>query len=265
MKKFLRRIRIATVVSVLVLGARAAAAAPVEVAELMKARAHLLEAYSRGLHDDDENVKQTKAEIARLEYLVAHAENPTEPPRLVSVNFPGGSAAALIAAADKSSAEGFNVIGEKADLAIDVPAFSIRNADPNSLAFALDGILRQRGYTLQTNFKPGQGQAPIFVLRRLNSYEQRIDGMPFESFQLATYLEGQSVDDIIGAIHTAWELDPAHRPEALRLKFHPPTNILLVSGPVEGINTVRSVLGQLRRASDQKPNPKPAPPSAEKK
>ena len=233
--------------------------AQTESAELTQARARLLADYERGQHDDDNDVKTAKAEIARLEYLASHPRPQAESAHLLTVTFSGGPISALIAAADKSSPDGFNVVGEKADLALELPPFSIRNADPSAFAGALDGVLRQRGYTLQMNSKGLPGQAPVFTLRKLASFEMRGDQSPFQSFQLASFLESQTVDDIIGAIRMAWELDTNHKPDGLRLKFHPPTGILLVSGPPEGINLVESVLKQLKVSA--KPGPKPVAPS----
>lgn len=259
-------LRISLLFALPLLGARAANP-PAETPELAKARADLLDAYSRGRHDDDNEVKQTKAEISRLEYIGAHTPAKSEDSaQIISVDFPGGPASALIAAIAKSSgASGFNVIGEKADLAIDLPPFSVRNADVSSLASALTGVLQPRGYVLATNGRLIPGQSPVFTLRKLYSYEAaNLEDRTslFQSFQLGPYLEYQSVDDIVGAVRAAWELDPAHNPGALRLKFHPPTGILLVSGPNAGINAVQTVLGQLRRSTEQFPksNQKIAPP-----
>ena len=100
----------------------------------------------------------------------------------------------------------------------------------------------------------------------MQQYERTNANDPrFQSFQLAPYLEFQSVDDIVGAVHAMWALDPMRSPEALRVKFHPPTGILLVSGPSEGIQMVEVILRQLRRSSEQAPRPNPAPAPAEKK
>jgi hypothetical protein len=173
---------------------------------------------------------------------------------VISVDFPGGPASALIAAISKSDRENsFNIIGEKADLEIVLPAFSVRNADPGALATALNGILQPRGYILAASGgRITPGHAPVFSLRKMSPYEADHRQLAqVQSFQLAPYLEHQSVDDIIGAIRTAWELDPSRNPSTLRLKFHPPTGILLVSAPQDGIQMVHSVLKELRRTDPE--------------
>jgi hypothetical protein len=224
---------------------------------LQKARADLLEAYKRGDTDQSNYVQQAKAEIERLEYLAAHGGSRASDTAQITVDFPGGPAFALMAAINKAGGS-FNVIGDRSDLAIELPALSVRNADAASFASALAAILPS-GYTLAPNGQPGPGQ--VYTLRKQTPMETANAAFAlsryaaFQSFQLATYLETQTVDDIVSAIHTAWELDPSHKPDALRLKFHPPTGILLVSCPQDGIMVVQSVLQQLRR------NPEPKSPA----
>ena len=224
--------------------------------ELIETRGRLLEAYQNGQTDNDNNVKQLRAKINALEYVAAAtATTPNTAPQLISVDFPGGPASALVAAIAKTDrGNSFNLIGEKTDLAIELPAFSVRNADPAALAVALNGILQPRGYVLAPSGRVSTGQSPVFTLRKMNPYESDHRQLgQMQSFQLAPYLEHQSVEDIIGAIRTAWELDPARSPAALRLKFHPPTGILLVSVPGDGIPVVMSVLKELRRSEPRDP------------
>ena len=229
--------------------------------ELAEARARLLEAFQNGQTDEDNKVKQLRAKISALEYVAAAraSSGGDSTPRAITIDFPGGPASALVAALAKPDREsGFNVIGEKADLAIELPAFSVRNADPNALAYALNGILQPRGYILAPSVRTAIAQANVFTLRKQSPSEidHRTLG-DLQSFQLAPYLANQSVDDIISAIRTAWELDPVRVPTALRLKFHPPTGILLASAPrdgTNGISVVMTVLKEMRRSDS--PNPK---------
>jgi hypothetical protein len=105
--------------------------------ELVEARSRLLEAYQSGQTDNDNQVKQLRAKINALEYVAAAKATmgAASHPPLISVDFPGGPASALVNAISKTDRDNsFNVIGEKADLAIELPAFSVRNADPASLA-----------------------------------------------------------------------------------------------------------------------------------
>lgn len=235
-----------------------------EPTELTQARAKLLELYETGHVDADEPVKRQRDKIAALEYIARAKPTAAEPDlRVVNVDFSGGPASALVAIINQDKNGGLNIIGEKSDLAIELPPFSIRNADGGALAGALDNLLRQRGYVLQGSNRPAPGRSSVFVLRKLSPHEIPTQGGNFMPFQLADHLTQQSVDDIVGAIRAAWELDPANSPSALRLKFHPATGILLVSGPGHGIEVVRQVLSKVRTAP--KPNLKPETPSTPEK
>lgn len=256
------RFRLGLIVALLACAAPLVMAA--DSSELAEARAQLLDAYRKGRSAEEKDVKQLRAKIEALEYVAAHTppDAPASEQRLITVDFPGGPMSALLAATEKSSPSGFNVIAEKADLAIELPPFSVRNADPVELANALTGILQPRGYTLTSSYRSTPGRAPVFTLRKLGPYEGRVDHrlLPqFQSFQLGPYLEYQTVDDIVGAVRTAWELDPMQSPDALRVKFHPPTGILLVSGPQQAIHVVENILRQLRRNPDPTPKPTPKP------
>ena len=158
----------------------------------------------------------------------------------VTVDFAGGSVADFVAAAAKSGGASFNLIGEKADLATALPSFSLRDADPSSVAAALNLLLSQKGLSITQT-------GGVFVLTRGNPQVARDSG--FESFQITPYLEYQSVDDIVGAIRAAWELNPANKAEALQIKYHPATNLLLASGSREALNTATRVVGSLRRSA----------------
>lgn len=243
-------------------GARAASA---DTGELSRARAELLEAYQNGRTDSDNQVKQLREKIAALEYVAANKPSASpEQPRILSVDFPGGPASALFSLVNQDTKSGLNIIGEKADLAIELPPFTIRNADSASLASALDTLVRQRGYTLQGGVRPAPGLSAVFVLRKILPHEIPGGQVSFQSFQLGHYLEHQTVDDIVAAVRTAWELDPANSATALRMKYHPPTGILLVSAPGHGISLVQTVLNQLRKSEGPKTKADPTPAPAKK-
>lgn len=267
----MKKLRLPSLVILFAACAFAARGLAAESPELAEARAKLLEYFQSGRTDNDETVKQLRAKITALEYIAAAKPTSTAEavPRLVNVDFPGGPAGQLFSQLNQDKNSGLNIIGEKSDLAIELPAFSIRNADGPSLAGALDGLLRQRGYALQGGAKPATGLSPVYFIRKLYPQENGGVSTQFQSFQLAPYLEHQSVDDIVSAIRTAWELDPASSPSALRVKFHPATGILLVSAPQFGTQVVQTVLGQLRKKVDSAPprleQPNRLPPSNEKK
>ncbi|HUR60520.1 MAG TPA: hypothetical protein VM029_22560 [Opitutaceae bacterium] len=188
---------------------------------------------------------------APLSGPAADSRPTTSPQPTITLDFPGGSVASLMTQVGRMD-HSFMVMGEKADMAAELPPFALRNAEPGALGAALNIFLNARGFEL----KPGSGhQNTVYVLRKMvpgAGGEQTI----FDSFQLAPFLESQSIDDITGAIRTAWEMNPAHKPTSLQLKYHPATSILLASGTPEALEVVRRVLGVLKRSD---PKPKAAP------
>jgi len=177
-------------------------------------------------------------------------------PSHLTLDFPGGSVAQLIATINKPGGPGLNLLGEKDDLAIQLPAFAVRNVHPSAFAQALRQLLEPRGLTVI------QEGPDMFVLRKLSTM-RGVEPTSFESFQLGSYLEKQSIDDVVGAIRIAWELNPANKPDALQLKFHPPTKLLLVSGTRDAINVASKVISTLAGAPE-KVHYAPAAPAAKR-
>ncbi len=144
------------------------------------------------------------------------------------------------------------MIGDPADMATSLPAFSLQNASPDLFARSLGQFLESRGLHLIPSGYSVPGTKDVYVVQRFSSKSPRqMSGDAFEPIQLAPYLAEQNIDDIIGAIRAAWELDPGHDAAALRLKFHPPTSILLVSGPGEATNLALKVVGSLKRRTPE--------------
>lgn len=188
------------------------------------------------------------------------SEDPSRNQWVFNIDFPGGSIDQLVKSISTAGGGTFNVVGEKADLATEIPAFSLRNADGESLANALSQLVVPRGLNIirapGPNFGPkGPTNFPIYVLVKRNA----IDRPMTKSFQVGPYLDKQSVDDIVVAIRTLWELNPGNRPEALQIKYHPPTKLLLVSGTPEAIMAAAEVISNL--AIPPKPSPKESSPT----
>ncbi len=204
------------------------------------------------------------------EFITTSSPVKTAEPVNINVDFPGGSMGKFLTAIGKVDGVSFNIItaGDTADFSkIELPAFALRNTNLLTLFEVLRNLFEQRGFSLNLA-GGGNPNSLVCVVRSLeNTKPQLAFPIQFLSFQLAPYLSEQSVDEIVGAIHTAWELEPTHGPDALHVKFHPGTTILLISGPAEGINLTRSVLAELKRDPSSKMNPRTgdAPPWAERK
>ncbi len=168
---------------------------------------------------------------------------PAPKPKSPSINivFPGGSVAELVSVINASDNATFNLIGEKAHQEVILPPFSLRNADPASLAVALNGLLRPRELTLSL------ASPNIFVLTKNTSPSPSYapPAPTFQAYQLAPYLPSVSVDDITDAISTAWAADAAHDAKLVRFKYHPATKLLFVYGPPEAITIATQLIPQL--------------------
>ncbi len=182
-------------------------------------------------------------------------------PYLLNLKSTGGPLSALVTAASSSGDMSFMVInaGEPADLETQLPAFELRNANWGTLMSVLENILLAQGLQLtlagSDTPNPAESKSVVCVLRRIKSApdEKRIYPSDFVSFQLAEHIfEGQSAEVIVDAIRSAWELEPNHDPNALRVKYHPATKILLVAGPGPATNIARQVVSGLRKNSVQR-------------
>lgn len=79
-------------------------------------------------------------------------------------------------------------------------------------------------------------------------------------FSLEPYLERFTVDDIITAVKTGWDLDG--KKDRPTLKYHEQTKLLVASGDPFQVEMIKSVLANLGRSASRSGTPsRPAPPS----
>ena len=189
-------------------------------------------------------------------------ESLSSQPVFFNVEFSGGPVSRLIDQVATVKGVSINIIAtaDQADLSTVLPPFTLRNANVVTVFEVARAMLHDRGLELQ----PAGGfdhNSVTLLLRRLEPKPSGRSPDIFSSYQLAPYLSYQSIDDIVTAIHAAWELNPAHDSAALRLKFHPPTAILLVSGPPEAVSLAGNVLSQLRHGAAAEARPAAAAPA----
>lgn len=186
------------------------------------------------------------------------------PHTLLTIDFPGGSIAQFVAKVSESGATPFNVVGEKADLATQLPPFSVRNAELTAVASALSRMVAMHGLILMAT-TPDETNT-VYTVGKMASFE--VGPKAFKSFQMAPYLQTQPIDAIVDAIRVAWQLDAGHDPKALELKYHPATTLLLASGPSEAVVLVDKVISSLNppgsAAETKSGAPTPPPPPTEK-
>ncbi len=185
-------------------------------------------------------------------------------PLLFSLYSPGGPLSAFIRAASEisryTSTLSFTLInaGEPADVETQLPPFTLSNANWATIIGVLENFLATRGLSLKfvggDNPNPAEARSVVCVLRRLepSADAKRAGRAELESFQIGhNIFKDQTVEVIVDAIRSAWELDPTNDPAALRIKFHPATKLLLVSGPAPAAHIARQVVNGLQ----QKPAP----------
>jgi hypothetical protein len=203
---------------------------------LAEARARL-EELQKQFTEDNPRIIEQKAKIAELERR----------PVTFSIDFPGGTISDFLDAVSNGKGVSLSIInaGDPADLATRLPEFSLRNTNLMTAIQVLSRLLEPRGFNL--SMMPSDVNSVAVVLGRNEPARPRTPlPIDFESFQLAPYLRDQSIDDIVEAIRASWELNPRNDPNALRLKFHPPTSILLASGPRDALNMAGKIISQLK-------------------
>jgi hypothetical protein len=178
--------------------------------------------------------------------------DPAGPP--LSFDFPGGSLSDLITLIGKANGGlPLNVIGEKNAMATEVQAFTVRNAYRDAILRAVGELLHAQGVRV------AQIDRGVFIVSNETPKEHRSGPLSaeeakllrqtrtsFDSFQLAAYLDDQqTVDNIVDVIRSAWAMNPDHDANALQLKFHPATKLLLVSGPPEALQMTGEVIRSL--------------------
>jgi hypothetical protein len=169
----------------------------------------------------------------------------------MNVEFPGGTLSELLASLPKNKPATFNVIGEKEDMATQLPPISLYVVTPDVLFAALNKILNPRGLAISQS-RAGNydqfGRGMVYVLERIVRPEAGLSPTAprFRSYPLHDYLtETQTIDAITDAMREAWQMMPNAKPDALVLKFHPGTQLLLVSAPPEAIGVVESIISKL--------------------
>ncbi len=202
--------------------------------------------------------------LSAVAFAASAAAEPTPPakpkssanaaPTLLTIDFPGGSIAKFISMIADSPGQSFNLIGEKSDMETLLPPVSVRNVDSPGLANALNTLLVPHGLSLIRS-----GETVYTLLRNDPNINQLT---AFASFQIAPYLQDQSVDDITAAIRLAWQLNPSHDEKALALKYHPPTTLLLVSGSAAAVYVAERVIGSLKPLAKKTPTSEPGAPPA---
>ncbi len=193
-------------------------------------------------------------------------------PWLLSFEFAGGPLKEFLDMMGRRTEISFNIISasDPQDLNTPLPPFALHNASLPTVFEVVKSLLGPHGFSLAFAGNGDRNSNSITCVLTPNappSAPKPLGPAPtvFDSFLLAPYLAFQSIDEITATIREGWELDPAHDKNALRLKYHPGTSILLVSGSPEAISIAHKIILTFKSKPGQDPDAKEKSPPAETK
>jgi len=201
----------------------------------------------------------------------------SQPLTRFDIDFPGGTPAALAAAIQKASGKHLNIVIPPESADAQLPPLKMSNIDVLSLFRALEiissrqisapdvdsnGLLstsnsyRNIGYSFTASFSLREDPVTDDTVWAFRA--DRLPTSPTEVryYSLDTYLSrGFSVDDIITAIRSGWEMQPSTKDDDdhPKLSFHKETKLLIVVGDQYRQAIVMQVLNRLP-ASNATPN-----------
>lgn len=191
--------------------------------------------------------KEGQLELANLRSEYANLQDETR--YQLNIEFPGGPLSDLLEAI--KGPVSLNVISPGSTnliKTVELPAFALRNANLLTLTKVVVNLVETQGYKVQIVDDSHHNRLIAMLSKPGGASAPTTSPAAFESIQLDGHLQsGLTVDTIVEAIRTAWELDPKNDREALKLKYHPPTKILLVSGPIQAIIVTKTVIGSIGR------------------
>lgn len=194
----------------------------------------------------------SKEELAPLQFNLEHLESLR--PYRFTLHSEGGTLREFLTALSRDKEVNLTLInaGAPSDLDLILPPFDVRNANWNMIVEVIANFVATRGLFLKIagsdQANPDISKSVVCVMRPDSADNKRTADAGFESFQIGDYLaDTQTIDEIVDAIRTGWGLVPGSSQDALRIKFHPATKLLLVSGPSAATQVAKQVLNGLRK------------------
>jgi hypothetical protein len=130
-----------------------------------------------------------------------------------------------------------DIVGPKDYFSAPLPAFSVQRVESRSDLIGMISVLLE-----PTEFRLHQVGEHLAVLTKNESKR----GHEFISREISSLVDAQrSVDDIVDAIRTACAMVPSGNRDALQIKYHPQTGLLLMAGPAVDLDVAEQVLGAL--------------------
>ena len=198
----------------------------------------------------------------RLQTIIqkaGHSDKPDDSPKF-NLNFAGGSPKALVAAIEKASGKPLNAIVPNEYDVIQLPPMKLNGVTASAVFQALSlasarNVPLPGGYSTASYFfqTRGEGENAVWYFTAPLPQEP-VKYCRF--YQLADFLDTYKIEDITTAIKTGWQLIGVK--SAPELKFHPETKLLIAVGSTDELQTIESVLQELRKGAGPRP---PLPPA----
>jgi hypothetical protein len=185
-------------------------------------------------------------EIKKIE-----APSPVRSPleQRIDIDFPGGTIPQLLKAIERTNEIKPNVIVSEKASNVKLPPFSLRSVSLMEAIRALEG-LREIGsqvlevkalHNVLTVSTVDVGPPP----KKAPSRDTRV-------FDVSQVLTGDcTIEDIVIAITTAWEMRSKTMAHDADLKYHTETNLLIAVGTREDLNLAHNVLMELHSARER--------------
>jgi|GEM_PF-2653423 len=162
----------------------------------------------------------------------------------VDLDFPGGTITRLLDAIRGQSGVNPNVVVSPVAATLAIPPFKVRQVEIGDLMRGLQWTGEIDGYQFDVN----QEVVDLMVVgARLVRGQDPIRSRAYNVKDLLNH--GLLVDDIVTAIHTAWEMQGAR--ETTDLKFHEETDLLIAVGTHTDLETIEIILATIGQKGDK--------------
>ncbi|HYC72888.1 MAG TPA: hypothetical protein VEB66_16880 [Opitutaceae bacterium] len=165
---------------------------------------------------------------------------PARDPNVLTIDFPGGPLSKLVDAMERGNNTQLSII-QAGGLDPTLPAFSVRNANTDSVIVALGRLLEPEGYHLTPT---GPNLAVLTKIEKAVGQPSRSERKQFTVLPLEKRIGNQHAQVVIQAIQAGCEFASEDKAN-LRFQYHEATKLLFVSGSVRDIEIAHKIFGSL--------------------
>jgi hypothetical protein len=160
-----------------------------------------------------------------------------------SIDFPGGTADALVQEVGKQSGSRPNVIIPEQMEKVLLPRFKLQNVSMAQIFEAMNLIIDERGmqHFRWMNEGPKTDPHTVWILSRI---PLRPPAETCQVWSVGHLLEAYPLEEINTAIRATWQM--LGQPSNAALKFHPETKLLIARGNEQELKLAQEVLKELQ-------------------